>query len=128
MLREILLEANELMDKWQRTDFPKKQKWAERQLLLNESWAESRSSIFKAVLQSTFAVLEEVKCMRCMTENAIVKCHEYSPPKHLCHECDNHIQENFPFHHRDALVNRHFVPIPATTTQSTKGEWLISGK
>ena len=93
-MREILLEANELMDEWQRTDFPKTQKWAERWLLLNDSWAESRSSIFKAVLQSTFAVLEDVKCVRCMTENAIVKCHECSPAKHFFHECDNHIHGN----------------------------------
>ena len=65
-MKEILLEARELMDNWQKNDVPKKQKWAERQSSLNESWAESRSNVFEGILQCTFAVPEDGKCQSCM--------------------------------------------------------------
>ena len=46
-MKEILLDAQELMTRWQQADPPKKQTWADRQTLLNESWAQSHAEIFK---------------------------------------------------------------------------------
>lgn len=46
-MKEILLDAQELVARWQQADPPKKQTWADRQTLLNESWAQSHAEIFK---------------------------------------------------------------------------------
>ena len=49
-MKEILLDAQELVARWQQAYPPKKQMWAGRQTLLNESWAQSRAEIFKFFL------------------------------------------------------------------------------
>ena len=72
-LREILLDAQELVARWQQADPTKKQTWADRQTLLNESWAQSHTEIFNFFLQSTFAVPDDAMCERCFNEVAVVK-------------------------------------------------------
>lgn len=126
-LKDILLEAQELMVRWQGADPPRKQKWSERQMLLNESWIESRSKIFKFLLQANFAVQEGGICQRCLEEVAMIKCNECSAIKYLCHGCDNSIHDYLPFHDRDAIINGHYVPIAATSSMNNKGEWVIVG-
>ena len=64
-MREILVDAKEVLVEWQKYPPPKKQKWAERQTALAESWSESRAIICKAILQSTFAIPEDNMCCRC---------------------------------------------------------------
>lgn len=54
-------------------DPTKKQTWADRQTLLNESWAQSHAEIFNFFLQSTFAVPDDAMCERCLNEFAVVK-------------------------------------------------------
>ena len=127
-MKEILLHAQKLMAKWQQADPPKKQTWANRQSSLNESWAQSRDAIFKYFLQSTFAVPDDAMCERCSNEVAVVKCHECSALQHFCHGCDNIIHAYVPVHDRDAIVSGHYVPIPATTSRNSKGEWSIVGE
>ena len=77
-MKDLLSEAQEIIVQWQERDPPKKQKWAERQTSLNESWEEYRSMIFDAFLQATFPVSKNVMCQRCMLENAVVRCNKYS--------------------------------------------------
>ena len=72
-MREILLDAQELVARWQQADPTKKQTWADRQTLLNESWAQSHTEIFNFFLQSTFAVPDDAMCERCFNEVAVVK-------------------------------------------------------
>ena len=127
-MKEILLDAQELVARWQQAYPPKKQMWAGRQTLPNESWAQSRAEIFKFFLQSDFAVPDDAVCERCLNEVAVVKCHECSASQHFCHGCDNVIHGYLPFHDRDAIVSGHYVPIPATTSRNSKGEWLIVGE
>ena len=115
------------MVRWQGADPPRKQKWSERQMLLNESWIESRSKIFKLLLQANFAVQEGGICQRCLEEVAMIKCNECSAIKYLCHGCDNSIHDYLPFHDRDAIINGHYVPIAATSSMNNKGEWVIVG-
>ena len=88
-MKEILLDAQELVARWQQADPPKKQMWADRQTLLNESWAQSRAESLKFFLQSAFAVPEDAMCERCLNEVAVVKCHECSASQHFCCGCDN---------------------------------------
>ena len=45
-MREILLDAQELVARWQQADPTKKKTRADRQTLLNESWAQSHAEIF----------------------------------------------------------------------------------
>ena len=49
-VKEISMDAQELVARWQQADPPKKQTWADRQTLLNESWAQSHAEIFKFFL------------------------------------------------------------------------------
>jgi len=65
-MKDILLESQELLARLQESDPPRRQKWSERQAALNERWEEHRSYLFKALLQSTFVVPEDVLCNRCM--------------------------------------------------------------
>ena len=126
-MRRILLDAQDLMIRLQGSaSTPKKQKWADRQSSLNDSWAGYRSTIFKVVLETTFAVPEDLTCQKC-NKFADVKCNECLSSKYLCQECDHSTHEYLPFHDRDAIVNRHFVPIPAATAGDSKGEWVTVG-
>ena len=127
-MREILLDAQELVARWQQADPTKKQTWADRQTLLNESWAQSHTEIFNFFLQSTFAVPDDAMCERCLMRLLWLKCHGCSASQHFCNGCDNIIHGYLPFHDRDAIVSRHYVPIPATTSSNSKGEWWIVGE
>ncbi len=127
-MKDILLEAQELLVRWEKGEPPRKQKWAERQASLNESWEEHRPRIFKALLQATFAVPKDVICQSCMHKAAVVRCNMCSSSRHLCHECDQSIHKSWSFHDRDGIVNGHYLPIPATTSGSSNGEWETVGK
>ena len=72
-MREILLDAQDFVARWQQADPTKKKTWADRQTLLNESWAQSHAEIFNFFLQSTFAVPDDAMCERCLNEVAVVK-------------------------------------------------------
>lgn len=126
-MKDLLSEAQEIIVEWQERDPPKKQRWAERQTSLNESWEEYRSMIFDAFLQATFPVSENVMCQRCMLENAVVRCNKCSCTQQLCYKCDQAIHESLPFHARDAVVNGRYLPIPSTTSRTRDGEWKIVG-
>ena len=67
------MDAQELVARWQQADPTKKQTWADRQTLLNESWAQSHAEIFNFFLQSTFAVPDDAMCERCLNKVAVVK-------------------------------------------------------
>ena len=127
-MREILLDAQELVARWQQADPTKKKTRADRQTLLNESWAQSHTEIFNFFLQSTFAVPDDAMCERCLMRLLWLKCHGCSASQHFCNGCDNIIHGYLPFHDRDAIVSRHYVPIPATTSSNSKGEWWIVGE
>ena len=122
------MDAKELLVKWQTYVPPKKQKWAERQTALAESWSESRAIICKAILQSTFAIPEDNMCCRCSQRVALVRCHQCSSVKDLCSDCDQTVHDCWPFHDRDAVVNDQYVPISGTTSRGSDGEWVIVGK
>ena len=77
-MKEILLDAQELLVKWEKANPLKKQNWSDRQSSLNDSWSECRPTIFKSLLQSSFAVLEDVICQKCMCEVAALRCQECS--------------------------------------------------
>ena len=126
-MKEILLDAQELLVKWEKANPLKKQNWSDRQSSLNDSWSECRPTIFKSLLQSSFAVLEDVICQKCMCEVAVLRCQECSTTKHLCHSCDTSVHGFLPFHDREAIVYGHFVPIPSTTSRNSKGEWMTVG-
>ena len=96
--------------------------------MLAESWVESRAIICKAMLLSTFAIPEDNMCSRCSQSVAVVRCHQCSSAKHLCSDCDQILHDYWPFHDRDAVVNDHYIPILATTSKSSDGEWIIVGK
>lgn len=127
-MKEILLEAQELLQRLQESNPPKRQNWAERQTLLTESWEEQRSTIFKELLEATYAVPENIMCSRCLDKAAVVRCDMCSTMRHLCSECDQQVHECWPFHDRDAIVNGHYFPIPTTTTWSSSGQWEIVAK
>jgi len=126
-MKDILLELQELLARLQESDPPRRQKWSERQAALNESWEEHRSYLFKALLQSTFAVPEDVLCNRCMVKAAVVKCDMCSSARHLCQGCNKTVHGTRPFHDRNAIVNGHYLPIPVTTSLGSNGEWEIVG-
>ena len=84
------------------------------------------SNYFKSLLQTTFAVLEDVMCQTCMVPVAVLRCQDCG--KNLCHGCDSSIHDFAPFNDRDAIVNGHIVPIPSTTSQNSIGEWVTVGK
>ena len=126
-MKEFLLETQELLQRLQESNPPKRQNWAERQTLLTESWEEQRSTIFKELLEATYAVPENIMCSRCLDKAAVVRCDMCSTIRHLCPECDQQVHESWPFHDRDAIVNGHYFPIPATTTWNSNGQWEIVG-
>lgn len=124
-MKEFLLETQELLQRLQESNPPKRQNWAERQTLLTESWEEQRSTIFEELLEATYAVPENIMCSRCLDKAAVVRCDMCSTIRHLCPECDQQVHESWPFHDRDAIVNGHYFPIPATTTWNSNGQWEI---
>lgn len=79
---------------------------------------------FKALLLSLMMLCVKGVLMRLLW----LKCHGCSASQHFCNGCDNIIHGYLPFHDRDAIVSGHYVPIPATTSRNSKGEWLIVGR
>ena len=73
-MKEFLLETQELLQRLQESNPPKRQNWAERQTLLTESWEEQWSTIFKELLEATYAVPENIMCGRCLDKAAVVRC------------------------------------------------------
>ena len=126
-MKDLLLDAQELMLKWQAGASPRKQKWVDRQTLLNESWAESRRTLCETVLKSHFAVPEDSTCCRCVEKVAVVRCHECPSARYLCSDCDQIVHKSWPFHDRDAMANGHYLPIPATTSKGSDCEWVFVG-
>ena len=126
-MKDLLVDAQELMLKWQSGAPPKKQKWVNRQNLLNESWAESRRTLCETVLKAHFAIPEDSTCCRCVEKFAVVRCHQCPSNKHLCSDCDEMVHRSWPFHDRDVMVNGHYLPIPPTTSKGSDGEWVFVG-
>ena len=127
-MKTILLESKELIEKRQEENLPTKRNWDARQTSLNESWKESRSTIFKTLLMSAIAVPDNVKCQNCLEKASEVRCKECVTQEYLCHICDCKVHEQLPFHDREAIINGPFVPIPATTARNSNGECVIVGK
>ena len=90
-IKEILLDAQELMAKWQAANPPRKQTWSDWQSSLHDSWSEFRPTIFKSLLQTTFAFLEDVMCQKCMVHVAVLRCQDCG--KHLYHGCDSSVRD-----------------------------------
>ena len=105
----------------------KSQRWEERIAISNESWVDSPSALCETVLKTRFAVRNEAKCMKCLKETAVQRCHECSSTKYLCGSCDQNLHGVFPFHDRDAIVNGHYQPIPPTLLKNSSGEWVTIG-
>lgn len=125
-MKKILLDAQELMVKWQAANAPRKQTWFDFQSSLHDGWSEFRPAIFKSSLQTTFVVLEYDMCQNGLGEVAVLRCQDCR--NHLCHGCDSRVNDFSPFHDGGAIVNGHIVPIPSTTSQNSKEEWVTVEK
>ena len=126
-MRDILLEAKDLLSSQEDSLVKKSQRWEERIAISNESWADSRSALCETLLKTSFAVRDAAKCMKCLKETAVLRCHECSSTKYLCGSCDQNLHGVFPFHDRDAIVNGHYQPIPPTLSRNSSGEWVTIG-
>ena len=71
-------------------DTVKKSLW-EKRLSKNETnWENCREELFSAVLVSLIVPDEEVICMLCQKEPALIRCRECKL-QYLCHECDDEV-------------------------------------
>ena len=122
-----MMKATDLLSSEKDTVSKKTQRWEERTAMLNESWAESRASLYETLLKVNLAVKEETKCMKCLEEPAVLRCNECSGTKYLCGSCDQNLHELLPFHDRDAVINGHYQPIPPTLSKNSSGEWITIG-
>jgi len=104
-------------------DSVKKSLW-EKRLSNNEAnWENCRKELFSAVLGSLVVPDEEVICMLCQNECALIGCSECKL-QYLCHECDDEVHTDNPLHDRELWSKGFFQNLPPTQSVSCEGKLI----
>ena len=100
--------------------------WQKRTSASDTNWGNWRDQLFSAVLNSSVIPEEEVMCMACGNEAAMVSCSECIS-EYLCPACDDTIHSEKPLHDRQEWLNGFFHYLTPAQSVSSEGEMIVKG-
>jgi hypothetical protein len=107
-------------------DTVKKSSWEKRILNNEANWEHCREELFSAVLASLVVPNDNVVCMVCQKECALIKCGECKL-EYLCHECDDAVHTDNPLHDREYWAKGFFQYLPPNQGVSNEGKLSYQG-
>ena len=99
-LTSVLVECENLCDHLSTDSTVKKSQWDKRIISNEVNWENCPDELFSAVLGSLVIPDDEVVCMLCQKECALIKCGKCKF-QYLCHGCDDVVHTDNPLHDRE---------------------------
>jgi hypothetical protein len=125
-LTSVLVDCENLCNDLSTDDTVKKSQWEKRSLNNEANWENCREELFSAVLGSLVVPDDEVVCMLCQKECAVIKCSECKL-QYLCPGCDDVVHTDNPLHDREYWSKGFFHYLPPTQGVSYEGKLIYKG-